>query len=77
MPTEAWFICIDLNRSKVHKKTICFLFRIVKKQKLKKIQKKFKKSLDKPPVMVYNTNVVARAQRFKYARVAELADAHV
>ena len=50
----------------------CFLSKI---KKVEISQKKFQKSIDKPKVIVYNMEVVAR--KAANARVAELADAHV
>ena len=52
-----------------------FYYFLSKIKKVKKYQKNFQKSIDKPKAMVYNMRVVARETA--NARVAELADAHV
>lgn len=57
-----------------HKRPPFFINLSVEIKKVKKYQKKFQKTIDKPKLMVYNNGVVARQTN---ARVAELADAHV
>ena len=65
---------IDFGEKSTNKAADFYRF-LSKIKKVKISQKNFQKTIDKPKVIVYNMEVVARETA--NARVAELADAHV